>query len=280
MPQATRGFPLFDLLYRQKLRGLLNVIKENREDDPVPGKNFSTPWSWEQNSIHRATYDKRNFLHNKEKPQLAQNNKYSQLIQCALGDEINSSLSLNISNSKCFAMWQGCFQVTWQVGKVDFEMFWTTGEMLDRFSNSISSNSGEPCSSSGVPKRDELVIQTNQIPLWSHLEAISPHHREQRLPSGKPNFQTWFLACSGALISDWNSFQHGCGCEQPAHLSKHERKVVQEKLGKMGVIEKWVEQHHCTCVQQIMATSPLRCKCHCLIWHNNYCKDWQQHIQH
>lgn len=109
-----------------------------------------------------------------------------------------------------------------------------------------------PSQSPQTEERVALVAEWQRVMSWiskqikSHfdltLETMSHRHREQSLTSCKPNFldmTSRLLCCTDLIVHQTESPSSlvVVVSSQPYRLSEHKRKVVQEELGKMRVID-------------------------------------------
>lgn len=121
VPQASMGLSLFKLLFGWKPRGLLDILREE----------WVQPWGHPKMSVQYVTelWEQLTQLADwaglrLHEAQVTQKQQYDQKVRpCVFlpGDRV--LLLLATSDSKLLAHWQGPYEVVWQTGLVDYEIY-------------------------------------------------------------------------------------------------------------------------------------------------------------
>uniref|UniRef100_K7EYA7 Gypsy retrotransposon integrase-like protein 1 n=1 Tax=Pelodiscus sinensis TaxID=13735 RepID=K7EYA7_PELSI len=120
VPQASSGYSPFELLYGRQPRGILDLVKENWEEQESRARG-TVHYVLQLRERLRALGELAKS--NLERAQEHQERRYNQgarLREFAPGDRV--LLLLPDRDSKLMARWQGPFEVLRRVGKVDYEL--------------------------------------------------------------------------------------------------------------------------------------------------------------
>ncbi len=120
VPQASTGFSPFELLYGRQPRGVLDVLRETWEEGPSESKNEIQHVLDLRTKLHTlGQLSMENLLQAQDK-QSRLYNRGARLRNFTPGDKV--LVLLPTSSSKLLAKWQGPFEVTRQVGDLNYEV--------------------------------------------------------------------------------------------------------------------------------------------------------------
>ncbi len=120
VPQASTGFSPFELLYGRQPRGVLDVLRETWEEGPLESKNEIQHVLDLRTKLHTlGQLSMENLLQAQDK-QSRLYNRGARLRNFTPGDKV--LVLLPTSSSKLLAKWQGPFEVTRQVGDLNYEV--------------------------------------------------------------------------------------------------------------------------------------------------------------
>ncbi len=120
VPQASTGFSPFELLYGRQPRGVLDVLRETWEEGPSESKNEIQHVLDLRTKLHTlGQLSMENLLQAQDK-QSRLYNRGARLCNFTPGDKV--LVLLPTSSSKLLAKWQGPFEVTRQVGDLNYEV--------------------------------------------------------------------------------------------------------------------------------------------------------------
>ncbi len=120
VPQASTGFSPFELLYGRQPRGVLDVLRETWEEGPSESKNEIQHVLDLRTKLHTlGKLSMENLLQAQDK-QSRLYNRGARLRNFTPGDKV--LVLLPTSSSKLLAKWQGPFEVTRQVGDLNYEV--------------------------------------------------------------------------------------------------------------------------------------------------------------
>ncbi|XP_060776904.1 uncharacterized protein LOC132886358 [Neoarius graeffei] len=249
VPQASTGFSPFELLYGHKLLGVLDIFKENWEEEPSQSKNEIQYVLDLRAKLHALSHITQENLLQAQEHQAHLYNRGAWLRELAPGDKV--LIFLATSSSKLLAKWQGPFELTWQIVEVDYEV-----KPPDR---------ADTCQIYHLnllkPWREEIpvalvmvVLETAELGLEVSLkialqftlvpcgEHLSPPQRAQdiRLQEEFSNVFSPFQCCTKLIQHHINSPPGVVVHSLPYWLPKHKKNVVWDELQamlKMGGIE-------------------------------------------
>ncbi len=120
VPQASTEFSPFELLYGRQPRGVLDVLRETWEEGPSESKNEIQHVLDLRTKLHTlGQLSMENLLQAQDK-QSRLYNRGARLRNFTPGDKV--LVLLPTSSSKLLAKWQGPFEVTRQVGDLNYEV--------------------------------------------------------------------------------------------------------------------------------------------------------------
>ncbi len=120
VPQASTGFSPFELLYGRQPRGVLDILRETWEEGPSESKNEIQHVLDLRTKLHTlGQLSMENLLQAQDK-QSRLYNRGARLRNFTPGDKV--LVLLPTSSSKLLAKWQGPFEVTRQVGDLNYEV--------------------------------------------------------------------------------------------------------------------------------------------------------------
>ncbi len=129
VPQASTGFSPFELLYGRQPRGVLDVLRETWEEGPSESKNEIQHVLDLRTKLHTlGQLSMENLLQAQDK-QSRLYNRGARLRNFTPGDKV--LVLLPTSSSKLLAKWQGPFEVTRQVGDLNYEVVRTDRSTSD-----------------------------------------------------------------------------------------------------------------------------------------------------
>ncbi|KAG1940831.1 hypothetical protein F2P79_016387 [Pimephales promelas] len=120
VPQASTGFPPFELLYGRQPRAVLDVLREAWEDGPSDSKNEIQYVMDLRTIVHTLGRLSRENLLQAQDRQSRLYNRGARLRQFTPGDKV--LVLLPTSSSELLAKWQGPFEVTRRVGDLNYEV--------------------------------------------------------------------------------------------------------------------------------------------------------------
>ncbi|KAI7813488.1 hypothetical protein IRJ41_018565 [Triplophysa rosa] len=248
VPQASTGFSPFELLYGRQPRGVLDVLKENWEDGPSASKNeiqYVLDLRAKLRTLGRLSME--NLLQAQDK-QSRLYNRGSNLRKFTPGEKV--LVLLPTSSSKLLAKWQGPFEVTRQVGDLDYEVIRTDrgGARQIYHLNLLKKWSEEEAVmlATVVSAEEDLGPEANIKP---HSIALAPggDHLSPSQLTDLARLQAEFADVFSPLPGRTNLMRHHVETEpgvvvrsRAYRLPEHRKKVVQAELEAMldlGVIE-------------------------------------------
>ncbi|XP_057201512.1 uncharacterized protein LOC130561305 [Triplophysa rosa] len=248
VPQASTGFSPFELLYGRQPRGVLDVLKETWEDGPSTSKNeiqYVMDLRTKLHTLGRLSME--NLLQAQDK-QSRGYNRGTNLRKFTPGEKV--LVLLPTSSSKLLAKWQGPFEVTRQVGDLDYEVVRTDrrGARQIYHLNLLKKWSEEESVmlATVVTGEDDLGPEAN-VKHQSLALAPGGDHLSPSQLTDVARLQAEFADVFSPLPGRTNLIQHHIETEpgivvrsRPYRLPEHKKKVVQGELDamlKLGVIE-------------------------------------------
>uniref|UniRef100_A0AAQ4PTP4 ribonuclease H n=1 Tax=Gasterosteus aculeatus aculeatus TaxID=481459 RepID=A0AAQ4PTP4_GASAC len=254
VPQASTGFSPFELLFGRTPRGVLDLIKESWEEGPSPGKNEIQYVLDLRAKLHTlGKMSRENLLQAQERQQRLYN-RGARLRQFTPGEKV--LVLLPSSNSKLLAKWQGPFEVTRQVGDVDYEVVRSDRGGATQIYHLNLLKAWREAESvalvSAVPEREELGPEVPKAadPTPLPYEARLSEDQRMDIAQLQKQFADVFSPLPGRtdLIAHRIETPPGVTVRsRPYRMPEHKRKVVQGELAsmlEMGVIE---ESHSAWC---------------------------------
>ena len=234
-------------IFGRKPRGVLDLIKENREEGPSPSKNEIQHVMDLQAKVHTlGQFSQKNLLEAQEHQQLLYN-RGTKLRQFSPGDKV--LVLLPTSSTKLLDKWQGPFVVTQQVGEVDYEVQHTDREGAKKMYHLNLLNAWKEVVAVSLVtvdlERDELgpevTRSTNQsAPLSDGHLSLS---QKTVLAELQRRFADLFSPLPGhtSLIHHHIETTPGVSVRtRPYRIPEHKKKLVQAEIRAMlelGVIE-------------------------------------------
>ena len=117
VPQASTGFPTFELLYGRQVRGPLDILREasRKSSDSVASYVLSI-----QDRLAKLQELVRTNLTNAHETQRTWYDRHARYRELKPGDQV--LVLLPTSTNKLLAKWQGPYAVVWRVGQVVYEI--------------------------------------------------------------------------------------------------------------------------------------------------------------
>ncbi|KAL0190638.1 hypothetical protein M9458_013336, partial [Cirrhinus mrigala] len=248
VPQASTGFSPFELLYGRQPRGVLDVLRETWEDGPSQSKNeiqYVMDLRTKLHTLGRLSME--NLLQAQDKQSRLYNSGTS-LRKFAPGDRV--LVLLPTSTSKLLAKWQGPFEVTRQVGDLDYEIVRTDrgGARQIYHLNLLKKwSEAESVMLATVVSGDDDLGPEVSTKIQSLALAPGGDHLSPSQLTDVAKLQAEFADVFSPLPGRTNLIQHHIETEpgvvvrsRPYRLPEHKKKVVQTELEamlEMGVIE-------------------------------------------
>ena len=120
VPQSTTGFSPFKLLYGRKVRGPLDVLKEEWEAEKHSDESVVSHILAIRERMEEMTNIVNNNVKEAQRQQKTWYDKTARDRELKSGEEV--LVLLPTSSNKLLAQWQGPYRVTRKVGKVDYEI--------------------------------------------------------------------------------------------------------------------------------------------------------------
>ncbi len=245
VPQASTGFSPFELLYGRQPRGVLDVLRETWEEGPSESKNEIQHVLDLRTKLHTlGQLSMENLLQAQDK-QSRLYNRGARLRNFTPGDKV--LVLLPTSSSKLLAKWQGPFEVTRQVGDLNYEVVRTdrSGARQIYHLNLLKKwNEVEPVLlATVVGSEEDLGPEASpKVPSPRGGDHLSPSQL-----TDVARLQREFADVFSPRPGRTNLIQHHIETEpgvvvrsRPYRLPEHKKKVVQSELEamlEMGVIE-------------------------------------------
>ncbi|XP_057183752.1 uncharacterized protein LOC130550329 [Triplophysa rosa] len=241
VPQASTGFSPFELLYGRQPRGVLDVLKETWEDGPSTSKNeiqFVLDLRAKLHTLGRLSME--NLLQAQDK-QSRLYNRGTNLRKFTPGEKV--LVLLPTSSSKLLAKWQGPFEVTRQVGELDYEVVRSDrrdARQIYHLNLLKKWSEGESAMLATVVTTEEDLgpeanVKTQSLALTPGGDHLSPSQL-----TDLARMQAEFADVFSPLPGRTNLIQHHIETEpgvvvrsRPYRLPEHKKKVVQAELEAM-----------------------------------------------
>ncbi len=248
VPQASTGFSPFELLYGRQPRGVLDVLRETWEEGPSESKNEIQHVLDLRTKLHTlGQLSMENLLQAQDK-QSRLYNRGARLRNFTPGDKV--LVLLPTSSSKLLAKWQGPFEVTRQVGGLNYEVVRTdrSGARQIYHLNLLKKwNEVEPVMLATVVSNEEDLGPEASLKVPSLTLAPGGDHLSPSQLTDVARLQREFADVFSPRPGRTNLIQHHIETEpgvvvrsRPYRLPEHKKKVVQSELEamlEMGVIE-------------------------------------------
>ncbi len=248
VPQASTGFSPFELLYGRQPRGVLDVLRETWEEGPSESKNEIQHVLDLRTKLHTlGQLSMENLLQAQDK-QSRLYNRGARLRNFTPGDKV--LVLLPTSSSKLLAKWQGSFEVTRQVGDLNYEVVRTdrSGARQIYHLNLLKKwNEVEPVMLATVIGSEEDLGPEASPKVPSLTLAPGGDHLAPSQLTDLARLQREFADVFSPRPGRTNLIQHHIETEpgvvvrsRPYRLPEHKKKVVQSELEamlEMGVIE-------------------------------------------
>ncbi len=248
VPQASTGFSPFELLYGRQPRGVLDVLRETWEEGPSESKNEIQHVLDLRTKLHTlGQLSMENLLQAQDK-QSRLYNRGARLRNFTPGDKV--LVLLPTSSSKLLAKWQGPFEVTRQVGDLNYEVVRTdrSGARQIYHLNLLKKwNEVEPVMLATVVGNEEDLGPEASLKVPSLTLAPGGDHLSPSQLTDVARLQREFADVFSPRPGRTNLIQHHIETEpgvvvrsRPYRLPEHKKKVVQSELEamlEMGVIE-------------------------------------------
>ncbi|KAI7796732.1 hypothetical protein IRJ41_005254, partial [Triplophysa rosa] len=248
VPQASTGFSPFELLFGRQPRGVLDVLRETWEDGPSNSKNEIQHVLDLRTKLHTlGRLSMENLLQAQDK-QSRLYNRGTNLRKFSPGEKV--LVLLPTSSSKLLAKWQGPFEVTRQVGDLDYEVIRTdrSGARQIYHLNLLKKwQEVEPVLlATVISGEDDLGPEANTKPQSIALAPGGDHLSPSQL-TDIAKLQAEFADVFSPLPGRTKLIQHHIETvpgvvvrSRPYRLPEHKKNVVQTELAamlEMGVIE-------------------------------------------
>ncbi len=248
VPQASTGFSPFELLYGRQPRGVLDVLRETWEEGPSESKNEIQHVLDLRTKLHTlGQLSMENLLQAQDK-QSRLYNRGARLRNVTPGDKV--LVLLPTSSSKLLAKWQGPFEVTRQVGDLNYEVIRTDrsgGRQIYHLNLLKKWNEVEPVMLATVVGNEEDLGPEASPKVPPLTLAPGGDHLSPSQLTDVARLQREFADLFSPRPGRTNLIQHHIETEpgvvvrsRPYRLPEHKKKVVQSELEamlEMGVIE-------------------------------------------
>ncbi|XP_061898861.1 uncharacterized protein LOC133646933 isoform X2 [Entelurus aequoreus] len=251
VPQASVGFAPFELLYGRRPHGVLDVIKESWEEGPSSSKNEIQYVMDMRAKLHKVGHLSRENLLRAQERQRRTYNRGTQLRKFTPGEKV--LVLLPTSSSKLHAKWQGPFEVTRQVGDVDYEVRRSDRRGDTQIYHLNLLKAALPLSMVTVVKEEEElgpeIPRSGPAPQLSCDDQLTLAQRAE-VAELQRRYSDVFSSRPGRTVVIRHHIETSPGVtvrSLPYRLPEHKRKVVREELKTMlelGVIE---ESHSAWC---------------------------------
>ncbi|XP_069375367.1 uncharacterized protein [Paralichthys olivaceus] len=246
VPQASKGFSPFQLLFGRKPRGVPD-LKENWEEGPSPSKNKIQYVLDLRAKLHTLGQLSRMNMLQAQARQHHLYNRGARLRRFTPGEKV--LVLLPSSSSKLLTKWQGPFVVTRRVGEVDYEVARSDRSGATQLYHLNLLKAWREAESvslvSHINERDELgpevpkSINPASLPCDNHLSST----QRAAIATLQHQFADVFSPLPGrtTLIQHHVETFPGASIRlRPFRLPEHKRKVFQKELAampEMGMIE-------------------------------------------
>ncbi|XP_067306043.1 uncharacterized protein [Pseudorasbora parva] len=241
VPQASTGFSPFELLYGRQPRGVLDVLREAREEGPSQGKNEIQYVLDLRTKLHTLERLSRENLLQAQDRQSRLYNRGTRLRKFSPGEKV--LVLLPTSSSKLMAKWQGPFEVARQVGDLDYEVIRSDrgGARQVYHLNLLKKwNEAESVMLVSVVGGEEDLGPEANIKRQSFALAPGGDHLSPSQLTDLTTLQAEFTDVFSPLPGRTNLIQHHIETEpgvvvrsRPYRLPEHKKKVVQDELSAM-----------------------------------------------